>query len=92
MSDVRRGWIAPKGRRAIEPEAASLARQHPEIQPGVEVLVRTADDQWISKVTTTGIVAGYNFPVVWVESVQPDHEPVPWPAEDVRLRGQEDRP
>jgi hypothetical protein len=80
-------WTAPHGpgrRQAVSTEAARLARERPEIQPGVDVLARTADGEWLPKITTTGIVPGWNFPVVWVQA---DHEPVPWPVEDIRLTG-----
>jgi len=45
------------------------------------VLARTADSRWLPKVATTSILAGGDFPVIWVETA--GHEPVPWPAEDV---------
>jgi hypothetical protein len=85
-------WVAPKGpdrRQAIRAEAARLARKRPEMQPGIDVLVQTADGDWLPKVTTTGIIAGGDFPVIWVRS---DHEAVPWPAEDVRLAGEGRKP
>jgi hypothetical protein len=84
--EARHLWMAPKGpnrKGAVEAEANWRARQRPEIRPRLDVLVRTADDRWVPKVTTTGIVAGHDFPVVWVRT--DDHEPVPWPEEDVRL-------
>jgi hypothetical protein len=78
-------WVAPQGpdrRRYIEAEATRLTKERPELQAGVNVFARTADGNWLPKVTTTGITAGGDFPVIWVQA---DHEAVPWPVEDVRL-------
>jgi hypothetical protein len=90
----RRGWAAPKGpgrRGAIEAEAARQAQQRPEIRPGTNVVALTADGEWVPKVTTTGIVAGYDFPVVWARRLgAAEDEAVPWPAEDVRQAQEDD--
>jgi hypothetical protein len=53
-------------------------------QPGQTVLVLTAYGDWIKKEAVSGVVRGYDFPVVWVKSVHKAGLPVPWPAEDVR--------
>jgi len=68
------------------------------IEPGTEVLVRTADGQLLPRRAVTDIVRGEDFPVVWVtreeewnaaqaEGREPDA--VPWPADDVRPAGVE---
>jgi hypothetical protein len=64
-----------------------------DIRPGTPVSVRCADGQWLDAVATSvrepthrdGRKA-HDFPVVWVR-FDPATEPVPWPAADVRVRG-----
>lgn len=67
-----------------------------EIKPGALVAIRTADDRRLHRRAASGVVAGLDFPVVWIckdeewEAAQADsREPdaVPWPAEDVSLDG-----
>ncbi len=64
-----------------------------EIKPGSRVLARSAFDAMLERRATTGVVAGVDFPVVWVcteqeweaavsEGTEPEADP--WPAEDVR--------
>ena len=55
------------------------------ITPGMKVLVRTAFDEWVLRIATTGIVAGHTFQIVWARRPEAAAEDVtPWPSEDVR--------
>jgi hypothetical protein len=69
------------------------------IQPGDRVFARAATDEWVRRRAITGVVDGYDFPVVWVctedewaryqsEGREPDR--IPWPAEEVRVDTQEE--
>ncbi len=69
-----------------------LVAMENRIKPGAEVLVRAATGDVLSKRAVTGVVDGYDFPVVWAcreeewNAAQRDgREPdaLPWPAEDV---------
>jgi hypothetical protein len=62
------------------------------IEPGTEVLVKTADGGVLRRRAVSDVERGQDFPVVWVvreeewvaaqiEGREPDA--VPWPAEDV---------
>lgn len=62
------------------------------LSPGETVNATNAFGQKLERVALTGVVAGHDFPVVWVchpdeweASQREGREPegVPWPAEDV---------
>jgi hypothetical protein len=62
------------------------------IQRGMLVRVRNAWGEWHIKRALTSVVAGHDFPVVWVcrpeawdEAIRDEESEVriPWPAEDV---------
>lgn len=77
-------WPTPYRWRAIHAEAAHRAALHPEIRPGTHVLARCADGRLVHKVAATPIVAGYDFPVVWVRWPSArDRDALPWPSEAV---------
>lgn len=65
-----------------------------KITPGTLVEVVNARGERTERVALSGVVAGRDFPVVWVcrpEEMEAaaaegrDAEGVPWPAEDVRV-------
>jgi hypothetical protein len=69
------------------------------IKPGDWVQVRAADGRWFRRRATTGVVAGDDFPVVWVcreedwltgESDQRPPNALPWPETDVKTGGTAD--
>lgn len=52
-----------------------------EIEPGTIVQVRNAYGDLVEMMATSGLTAGRDFAVVWVQ--QGDDEPIPWPADAV---------
>ena len=65
---------------------ASAAKRPFDPQLGDLVAVRDVQGQWLRKVALSRIVAGGDFPVVWVdwEGDEVSDGGVPWPCEDVR--------
>ncbi len=68
------------------------------IEPGSNVVVRTADDERLSRRAITGVEMGSKFEVVWVckeeewEAADAEgREPraMPWPADAVELASRE---
>lgn len=66
----------------------------PEIRPGDRVAARNAFGHDNERRAVTGVVAGEDFPVVWVcaedewlaaQEAAREPEGVPWPVEDVHL-------
>ena len=69
-----------------------------DVADGTPVRVRDAEGEMLDRIARTGVEMATNFPVVWV--ARPDEwelarregrppDSVPWPAEDVWLRGDE---
>jgi hypothetical protein len=58
------------------------------IEAGDAVEVRTGDGQWVRRIACSGIEHGRDFLIIWVQ--REGHDPVPWPAGDVRPAGEAD--
>lgn len=74
----------------MEPKQATV-----EIERGNAVLVRTYEGNQLPRLALTGVIAGHDFPVVWVcrpeeweAATAEGRDPVgvPWPAEDVEVK------
>jgi hypothetical protein len=65
----------------------------PTIRPGIAVEVRDVHDRWLSAVAASNVEGTHrngkkihDFPVVWVD-IAGVGDPVPWPADAVRIPG-----